>query len=150
MKAAACSWRVTTSLMVERRSASMTSRFSSHGTPKISRTPSFSSAATNSSAPFIGCSPQVDRDVAAASPEVRRGLEFKSDRLLGGVGAVLRVFQDVGSGRRPAQGLAGLLAGETLVDRQTHAPAAAPGVHLHKRQGLGSATGAHKSADRRR
>src|SRR6266446_6349264 len=70
--------------------------------------------------------------------------------VLGGVGAVLRVFQDVGSGRRPAQGLAGLLAGETLVDRQTHAPAAASGVHLHKRQGLGSAPGAHKSADRRR
>src|SRR6266404_4191379 len=70
--------------------------------------------------------------------------------VLGGVGAVLRVFQDVGSGRRPAQCLAGLLAGETLVDRQTHAPAAASGVHLHKRQGLGSAPGAHKSADRRR
>src|SRR5438128_6427827 len=28
--------------------------------------------------------------------------------VLGGVGAVLRVFQDVGSGRRPVQGLAGL------------------------------------------
>src|ERR1700730_3295438 len=68
---------------------------------------------------------------------------------LGGVGAVLRVFQDVESGRRPAHGLAALFARKTLVDRLTHAPASASGVHLHKRQGLGSATGTHKSADRR-
>src|ERR1700679_71026 len=53
MKAAACSWRVNTNLMLEWRSASTTSRFSSPGIPKICSTPSFSSAETSSSAPFI-------------------------------------------------------------------------------------------------
>src|SRR5215471_15853463 len=53
MNAAGCSWRVSTSLIFERRSASTMSRFSSPGTPKICWTPSFSSAATKSSAPFM-------------------------------------------------------------------------------------------------
>src|SRR6266540_5818789 len=60
MKAAACSWRVTTNLMVERRSASTTSRFSSPGTPKICFTPSFSSAETSSSAPFMRYAPFIE------------------------------------------------------------------------------------------
>jgi hypothetical protein len=53
----------------------------------------------------------------------------------------------IGSASTP--GPCGSLAGETFIDRQAHAPAAASGVHLHKRQGLGSAAGADKSADRR-
>src|ERR1700746_2629789 len=53
MKAAACSCRVSTNWTLERRSASRKSRFSSPGTPKIRLTPSFSSAATSSSAPFM-------------------------------------------------------------------------------------------------
>src|SRR6185312_5451647 len=58
MNAAACSWRVNTNSMLERRNASTTSRFSSPGTPNIRFTPSFSRAATSSCAPFIGCSPR--------------------------------------------------------------------------------------------
>jgi hypothetical protein len=57
------------------------------------------------------------------------------ERLLGvlnGVGAVLHVFQDVISGRGPVQDFSGLLAGETLIDRQAHPAAAASGVHLHE------------------
>src|SRR5260370_33733564 len=57
------------------------------------------------------------------------------ERLLGvlnGVGAVLHVFQDVISGRGPVQDFSGLLAGETLIDRQAHPTAAASGVHLHE------------------
>ena len=66
--------------------------------------------------------------------------------VLDGVGAVFGVFQDVVSGRPPIENLSGLLAGETLVDRQAHAATAASGVHLHNRQCLSSAAGAHKSA----
>ncbi|MNL40953.1 hypothetical protein D3C87_1633340 [compost metagenome] len=55
MKAAACSWRVKTSLMRDLRSDSTTCRFSSPGTPKMQSTPSFSSAATRTSEPFIIC-----------------------------------------------------------------------------------------------
>ena len=62
---------------------------------------------------------------------------------------MLHVFQDVVSGRRPVQDLSGLLAGETLIDRQAHPAATASGVHLHERQGLGSTAGPHESADRR-
>src|SRR5258708_17400205 len=57
------------------------------------------------------------------------------ERLLGvlnGVGAVLHVFQDVISGRGPVQDFSGLLAGETLIDRQAHPAAASSGVHLHE------------------
>ena len=53
MKAAACSCRVRTSLILEFRSDSTTSRFSSPGTPKMRSTPSFSSAATRRSEPFF-------------------------------------------------------------------------------------------------
>src|SRR5258708_29118937 len=117
MKAAACSCRVITSSMVDVRSDSTTSRFSSPGMPKIRSTPSFSSAATSRSEPLVISSPDY-------------------------VGAVLHVFQDVVSGRCPVEGLAGLLAREALVDRQAHPAAAAPRVHLHERQGLGPTAGA--------
>src|ERR1700733_467207 len=60
MKAAACSCRVTTSLMVDRRSDSTTSRFSSPGTPKIRSTPSFSKARTSRSEPFMLCPHRAD------------------------------------------------------------------------------------------
>src|ERR1700693_2262659 len=52
--------------MVERRRLSMTARFSSPGTPKIRSTPSFSSAATRRSDPFIShpfCNPRVGPSV---------------------------------------------------------------------------------------
>jgi hypothetical protein len=52
MNAADCSCRVTTSSILEVRSDSTVSRFSSPGTPKIRSTPSFSSAATNKSEPL--------------------------------------------------------------------------------------------------
>src|SRR5580692_8373749 len=52
MNPATCSCRVTTSLMLEVRSASRKSKFSSPGTPKMYSTPSFSSARTIKSAPF--------------------------------------------------------------------------------------------------
>src|SRR5579872_5403730 len=63
MNAAACSWRVNTSSMLERRNASTTSRFSSPGTPKIRFTPSPSRAATRSCAPFMGLSPLCKQPV---------------------------------------------------------------------------------------
>src|SRR6267154_5943061 len=59
MKPAACSWRVSTSLILECRSDSMTSRFSSPGSAKMHSTPSFSSAATSRSDPL---------DIADVSP----------------------------------------------------------------------------------
>src|ERR1700688_780260 len=52
MKPAACSCRVSTSLMLDRRSDSSTSRFSSPGMAKMHSTPSCSSAATSRSEPF--------------------------------------------------------------------------------------------------
>src|ERR1700728_4317989 len=52
MNAAACSCRVSTSSIVEWRSASTTARFSSPGMPKIRSTPSFSRAATSKLAPL--------------------------------------------------------------------------------------------------
>jgi hypothetical protein len=58
MKEAGCSWRVTMSLILDRRSDSTTSRFSSPGTPKIRSTPSFSKAATSRSEPFIRRPPE--------------------------------------------------------------------------------------------
>src|SRR5260221_647855 len=57
MKAAACSCRVTISLIRERRNDSTTSRVSSPGTPKICSTPSFSRAATSRSEPFMDLNP---------------------------------------------------------------------------------------------
>src|SRR4051794_1887523 len=57
MKAADCSWRVSTSSMDERRSASTTSRFSSPGMPKMRSTPSFSRQRTSSSAAFMAGTP---------------------------------------------------------------------------------------------
>src|SRR5258705_1829535 len=53
MKPAACSCRVSTSLIFERRSDSSTSRFSSPGSAKMHPTPSFSRAATSRSEPFV-------------------------------------------------------------------------------------------------
>ena len=53
MNAAACSWRVRTSSIEDVRRDSTTSRFSSPGMPKIRSTPSFSSAATSKSEPFV-------------------------------------------------------------------------------------------------
>src|SRR5215207_9733833 len=53
INAADCSWRVTTSSMLEVRKDSTVSRFSSPGTPKTRRTPSFSSAATKRSEPLV-------------------------------------------------------------------------------------------------
>src|SRR5271156_760751 len=57
MKESADSWRVTMSLMLDRRSDSTTSRFSSPGTPKIRSTPSFSKAEISRSEPFIRSTP---------------------------------------------------------------------------------------------
>ena len=51
MKAAACSWRVSTSSIDDVRMDSTTSRFSSPGMPKMRSTPSFSRAATSRSEP---------------------------------------------------------------------------------------------------
>ena len=67
LKEAACSWRVTMSLMLGRRSDSTTSRFSSPGTPKIRSTPSFSKAATSRSEPSCEAP-----DAAIYTSEVRR------------------------------------------------------------------------------
>src|SRR5882757_1918432 len=53
MKPAACSCRVSTSLIFERRSDSRTSRFSSPGMAKMHSTPSFSRAATRRSEPLV-------------------------------------------------------------------------------------------------
>src|SRR5229473_2807718 len=53
MKPAACSCRVSTSLIFERRSDSRMSRFSSPGMAKMHSTPSFSRAATKRSEPFV-------------------------------------------------------------------------------------------------
>src|ERR1700730_825524 len=53
MKPAACSCRVSTSFIFERRSDSRTSRFSSPGIAKTHSTPSFSRAATSRSEPFV-------------------------------------------------------------------------------------------------
>src|ERR1700730_10513999 len=53
MKPAACSCRVSTSFIFERRSDSRTSRFSSPGIAKMHSTPSFSRAATSRSEPFV-------------------------------------------------------------------------------------------------
>ena len=53
MKPAACSCRVNTSLIFERRSNSSTSRFSSPGMAKMYPTPSFSRAVTNRSEAFV-------------------------------------------------------------------------------------------------
>src|SRR6202048_540629 len=53
MKPAACSCRVSTSLIFERRSDSRTARFSSPGMAKMHSTPSFSRAATKRSEPFV-------------------------------------------------------------------------------------------------
>src|SRR5215475_15592261 len=53
MKEAACSWRVSTSSIFERRRDSTTARFSSPGSPKMRWTPSFSSAATSRSEPLL-------------------------------------------------------------------------------------------------
>jgi TRAP transporter TAXI family solute receptor len=57
MKPAACSCRVSTSLIFERRSDSSTSRFSSPGMPKMRSTPSFSSAATSRSEAAFAAEP---------------------------------------------------------------------------------------------
>src|SRR4051794_18903658 len=65
MNAAACSWRVMTSLIEDWRRLSTTSRFSSPGTPKMRSTPSFSSARTSRSDPLGIGSPLLLRvDVA--------------------------------------------------------------------------------------
>src|SRR6185437_3918683 len=53
MNPAACSWRVSTSLIFEPRSELRTSRFSSPGIAKIYSTPSLSSARTSRSEPFV-------------------------------------------------------------------------------------------------
>src|SRR6185437_1456499 len=53
MKPAACSWRVSTSFILEPRSEFRTSRFSSPGIAKIYSTPSLSSARTSRSEPFV-------------------------------------------------------------------------------------------------
>src|SRR4029077_18215203 len=68
------------------------------------------------SSPFLA--PPWRRSFQPSTPECRVVLQ-----------PGLRVFQDVVSGRGPIQDLSGLLAGETLVDRQAHA--AASGVRLH-------------------
>src|SRR6267154_84815 len=52
--------------------------------------------------------------------------------VLDSVGAVLHVFQNVISGRDPIYDSSGLLAGETLIDRQAHSTSATLRVHLHQ------------------
>src|SRR5512137_1983605 len=54
MKAAACSWRVTTTLIADLRRDSRMSRVSSPGKPKIYSTPSSSSWRAKRSDAFIG------------------------------------------------------------------------------------------------
>ena len=111
MNAAACSWRVRTSSMVEPRSSSTTARIFLAENPESARPLHSSNAATNRSAPFNACMPPPRRRTSRPS-------QAKHGACRGDFTAPIPLDQGRAGGRsRPASARGGLA-------QQAHRPSA--------------------------